>query len=220
MHPTHVAADPLAAAHQAAREYWARCADTLAAPPDYYAVQEHVLRNAAMPLVGRAERALDIGCGDGYFSCVIAEHCREVLGLDLSPALIESARRLSLERGLGGARFAVHDVELPFPAEPAPLVACMGVLSTLIDDTAFLRLAVQLVTHTLPGGHLITKDTVCHGRAELNTSRQAPRLYRNANRYVATVMALGLELVGEFHLAKGSANRLNALWVWRAAKGK
>lgn len=218
MQPIHVVADPLAAAHQAAREHWARCADTEAAPPDYYAVQEHVLRNAAMPLIGPVERALDVGCGDGYFSSVIAEHCPDVLGLDLSPALIERARRLAVERGLHGLRFAVHDAEMPFPTRPAQLVSCMGVLSTLIDDTAFLRLAVQLVTHTLPGGHVITKDTVCHGTAELNTRRHPPRVYRNANRYVATFMALGLELVGEFHLAQWSSNRLNALWVWRAPR--
>jgi SAM-dependent methyltransferase len=218
MQPSHVVADPLAAAHQAAREHWARCADTEAAPPDYYAVQEHVLRNAVLPLIGPVERALDIGCGDGYFSAVIAEHCREVMGLDLSPALIEKARRLAVERGLPGLHFGVHDAELPFPARPAPLVSCMGVLSTLIDDTAFLRLAVQLVTHTTPGGHLITKDTVCHGHAELNAARQPPRVYRNANRYVSTFMALGLELVGEFHLAQWTANRLNALWVWRAPR--
>ncbi len=215
MPPLPYRLDTPAAPAPAVPAHWARCVDTHAAPPDYYAVQEHVLRHAALPLVGRVNRALDVGCGDGWFTCVIAEHSRAVIGLDLSPPYIAQARQLALERGLQHVQFAVHDAALPFPVEPADLVSCMGLLSTLLDDTAFLRLAVQLVTHTRPGGHLITKDAVSQGAAELDTMRGTPRIYRNANRYVATFMALGLELVGEFHLAKGSDKRFNGLWVWR-----
>jgi 2-polyprenyl-3-methyl-5-hydroxy-6-metoxy-1,4-benzoquinol methylase len=39
-----------------------------------------------------AAAVLDIGCNDGYGTVVLAEHAREVVGVDISPAAIEVAR--------------------------------------------------------------------------------------------------------------------------------
>ena len=38
------------------------------------------------------ERILDIGCGTGYLTARIAEHCKEVVGIDLSEEMITNAR--------------------------------------------------------------------------------------------------------------------------------
>ena len=49
----------------------------------------------ASDLLGRDRDALDLGCGMGRFSEALAPHMRSVLGLDLSPGMVEEARRRS-----------------------------------------------------------------------------------------------------------------------------
>ena len=45
-------------------------------------------------LLGIASKdvVLDVGCGDGYFTAAIARHARKVIGLDLDPDLLATAR--------------------------------------------------------------------------------------------------------------------------------
>src|SRR5262245_46536317 len=41
----------------------------------------------------RYERALDLGCGTGPYLRLLARFAREVVGVDVAPAMIEEARR-------------------------------------------------------------------------------------------------------------------------------
>ena len=63
---------------------------------------------------GPGERWLDVGCGTGELAFMAVETGAEVTGSDLSPVLIETARRQAAERGLD-VTFEVGDVEaLPY----------------------------------------------------------------------------------------------------------
>lgn len=50
-------------------------------------------------------KALDVGCGPGHVGRYLSEHGLDVVGIDLSPAMIEIARRLN-----PGMRFEVGDM--------------------------------------------------------------------------------------------------------------
>src|SRR5512145_570593 len=66
---------------------------------------------------GSGDRWLDVGCGTGELAFMAAETEAEVTGIDLSPTLVETARRQAAERG-AHARFEVGDVEaLGYPDE-------------------------------------------------------------------------------------------------------
>lgn len=54
---------------------------------------------------------LDVGCGPGHVGRFLADRGREVTGIDLSPAMIEHARRLSPEMSfeVGDMRRLAHD---------------------------------------------------------------------------------------------------------------
>lgn len=54
-------------------------------------------------------RALDLGCGTGPATCLLAAHGYDALGIDLSPTAIRMARRNAAQRSLT-ARFELHDV--------------------------------------------------------------------------------------------------------------
>ena len=94
--------------------YWTRRAH------DFAAVRENELKDeisqrwlAEMrPLLPR-EGALDIldaGTGTGYFSILLAAQGHRLTGVDLTPAMIEEARRLSAQNGVT-ADFRVMDVQ-------------------------------------------------------------------------------------------------------------
>ena len=55
----------------------------------------------------RGKRALDIGCGEGRFSRLLAGLGAEVTGIDLTEPLIERARELAV----GGDSYVMGDAE-------------------------------------------------------------------------------------------------------------
>jgi SAM-dependent methyltransferase len=76
-------------------------------------------------------KALDLGTGTGKAARLLAEHfprC-EVLGVDLSPRMIEEARRLLPEGLSSRVRFEVADASaLPFPVEAFDLVVLLNMI--------------------------------------------------------------------------------------------
>lgn len=61
---------------------------------------------------------LDVACGPGIVSCFFAERAARVTGLDMVPAMLEQARRLQAERGVGNVEWILgQSTALPFVAE-------------------------------------------------------------------------------------------------------
>ncbi len=58
----------------------------------------------ALHLDGRG-RLLDVGCGPGSVALRLAGLFEEVVGVDADPGMVQEARRLAGERGIGNARF-------------------------------------------------------------------------------------------------------------------
>ncbi len=62
-------------------------------------------------LKGREKgRVLDVGCGGGFFSILLAKAGYDVVGIDLSPAMVNEATRLAKDMG-ASAKFSVMDAE-------------------------------------------------------------------------------------------------------------
>jgi ubiquinone/menaquinone biosynthesis C-methylase UbiE len=57
------------------------------------------------------ERVLDAGCGPGHTALALAPTAGSVVGVDLSPSMLEQARRLAGEREAANASFEEGDVE-------------------------------------------------------------------------------------------------------------
>src|SRR5437667_10514572 len=63
---------------------------------------------------GPDDTVLDVACGGGLVVCAFARVVRHATGIDLTPAMIERARALQAERGLGNVTWRLGDV-LPLP---------------------------------------------------------------------------------------------------------
>ncbi len=92
---------------------------------------------------GPLGRVLDLGCGSGLQTVVLAQRAKEVIGIDIAADLIEIARERC--RAFPNVRFLVDDARrLPFQDKAFDAVFAYGdVLSHIVDgyETALSELA-------------------------------------------------------------------------------
>ena len=84
---------------------------------------------------------LDVGCGSGRISCLLAEHgVRRVVGLDVAPDMVRLAEALARSRNIAGAcEFVVGDFMAMDLAEPCDAAIALGVLEYVPDPVGFLN---------------------------------------------------------------------------------
>ncbi|MBW3086197.1 Trans-aconitate 2-methyltransferase [Austwickia sp. TVS 96-490-7B] len=93
---------------------------------------------------------VDIGCGPGWWTQFLAARGVQVMGVDLSPVMIDIARE-----NVPQARFEMGSVlDIPVPSESADGVCCMYVLHHL-PDAELGRAVSELARILTPGGVLL-----------------------------------------------------------------
>jgi SAM-dependent methyltransferase len=118
-------------------------------PQHYEPLLEHLTTAAN---VQPGERVLDVGTGTGALATRLARTGADVTGVDLAPALIDTARRLAADAGLDVA-YDVGDVEnLPY-GDASFDVVTSSVGSMFAPNHA--RVAAELARVTRPGGRIV-----------------------------------------------------------------
>lgn len=143
--------------------------------PEFYNRMIHdCQRRALQPWlnVTAGTRVLDIGCGVGRWSTLLAARGAQVTGVDLSPTMIAQAQRRAAQHRLGErCRFLVQDLAQLDVDGAFDLVLGVTVLQHILD-TAALQTAVQrLAAHLAPGGRMVLLEAAPVRRAtHCNTS--------------------------------------------------
>ena len=98
------------------------------------------------------ERVVDVGCGAGIDSLIAAKMVRpngRVIGVDMTPAMLDKARSAAVEAGMGNVEFRHGYAEsLPVPDGWADIVISNGVLNLMPDKSAALREMVRVLKPT------------------------------------------------------------------------
>ncbi|MEW6136599.1 MAG: class I SAM-dependent methyltransferase [Thermodesulfobacteriota bacterium] len=76
------------------------------------------LRHLVDLIVESEDRVLDVGCGTGSATVVAAQKAREVVGIDLSPDMIELAEEKIAKKGLANTTVFAASVEEYHPTQP------------------------------------------------------------------------------------------------------
>jgi trans-aconitate 2-methyltransferase len=116
-----------------------------------FAAPNRTLLDLAGP--DRPGLAVDLGCGPGYSTRLVAArlHPVRLVGLDASPAFLAQAHAGGLR-----AEWLCHDVTVvPLPTGPADLLHARFVLSHLADPESVLSSWLRELT---PGGCLLVQD--------------------------------------------------------------
>ncbi|MEU7283146.1 methyltransferase domain-containing protein [Streptomyces sp. NPDC045431] len=136
--------------------YWDAAAATFDDEPDHglraaptrAAWRDRVLRWAP----AEPSDVLDVGCGTGSLSVLLASAGHRVTGVDLAPRMVEQARAKAAAAGLA-ARFLVGDAAAPPTGEDRfDMLVSRHLIWTLPDPGAALRAWVDRLR---PGGRLL-----------------------------------------------------------------
>lgn len=119
---------------------------------------EWAQRRALLPWLPRvaagSASALDVGCGVGRWSLELARRGHEVVGIDLSPSMIEQAALRSRAHGTR-CSYALGDVTTLNLTRKFDLVVCVTVLQHILNPIDACAAIVRLREHLAPGGTLV-----------------------------------------------------------------
>lgn len=136
-------------------------------------------------------RVLDVGCGVGRWSRLLAGRGAEVLGVDLSPTMICEARRRAAGEGLS-CRFAVADAARLQLGERFDLVLGVTVLQHILDAAMLQTALSAMAAHLAPGGRMVLLEAAPAARIEkCNTS---VFIARPREQYLDLAQRCGLEI--------------------------
>jgi ubiquinone/menaquinone biosynthesis C-methylase UbiE len=101
------------------------------------------------------EHALEIGCGTGAFARLLAQRCKKVIALDLSPGMIHAAK--SRSNDFNNIEFQQADVmSWEFPRSHFEFICSIATLHHLDQRELLARMKESL----RPGGVLLVLDLV------------------------------------------------------------
>ncbi len=128
-----------------------------------FSMSPHIKDEASLQLIvdwsgaGPEDTMLDVACGAGHVVCAFARTVRHATGIDLTPAMLERARTLQSEQGLGNVTWQLGDVlPLPFGAGAFTLVTARYAFHHFPDPAAVL---VEMARVCAPGGTVMVVDT-------------------------------------------------------------
>jgi SAM-dependent methyltransferase len=143
--------------------------------------------------VAPGTEVLDVGCGVGRWSRMLARRGARVTGVDLSPTMLQEARRRAEADGVApGCVFLEGDVVSLDLRRGFPLVLGVTVLQHVVDPRLFAQAAERLARHVAPGGRLVLLEAApCLGGAHDSPIFRA----RTVEEYSAVLGDAGLRLV-------------------------
>lgn len=118
--------------------------------------QEALDRIVNLTEAGPDDTSLDVACGPGLLACAFARVVRHATGVDLTPAMLEQARKTQTEAGLTNLTWQQGDVmALPFPDSHFSIVSSRFAFHHLLDPLAALQ---EMKRVCKPGGRIVVAD--------------------------------------------------------------
>jgi len=106
---------------------------------------------------GPEDRVLDVACGGGLVGRAFAPHVRHATGIDVTPAMLDEARRAAAQNGLTNTSWDQGDVTtLPYADESFSIVATRFSFHHFVDP---LRVLKEMARVCKPGGRIVVADS-------------------------------------------------------------
>jgi ubiquinone/menaquinone biosynthesis C-methylase UbiE len=113
-------------------------------------------RIVQMADAGAEDTVLDVACGPGLLACAFARVVRHAVGVDITPAMLDQARKTEAEHGVNNVSWQLGDIlSLPYPNGHFSIVVSRFVFHHLLDPLVALR---EIKRVCKPGGRVVVAD--------------------------------------------------------------
>jgi SAM-dependent methyltransferase len=137
------------------RESFTTQATAFAANP-WVTDEQRIARLVSAARLSGMERILDIATGPGYIAEAFAKNSREVVGMDLTEAMLDIARARTEERGVKNISFRVGDAQnLPFGEGKFDVVVCRLALHHVRQPA---KVVAEMARVCRRGGMVLVED--------------------------------------------------------------
>lgn len=140
-----------------------------------YLISMGIIMNLLPPPPGRV---LDLGCGTGWTSCLLAKRGYEVVGQDICPDMIHHARENGESMSLTNLEFVVGDYEELTLAADFDAAIFFDALHHSVDERAALSAVYRALK---PNGVCITSEPG-EGHAKAEHSKEAMKKFNVTER--------------------------------------
>ena len=127
--------------------------------PEFYNRAIHLEQRLALApwlQVPPGTRVLDVGCGVGRWSRMLAARGAVVTGVDLSPTMVREAQRRATLEGLDGrCQFQVQDLSTLSVEGQFDLILGVTVLQHILDPDALRAALLAMKKHLAPAGRMV-----------------------------------------------------------------
>jgi ubiquinone/menaquinone biosynthesis C-methylase UbiE len=128
---------------------------------------------------------LDVACGPGVVVCAFARVARHATGIDLTPAMLDQARKTQTTQGLSNVSWDTGDVtRLPYRDGQFDVVTCRYAFHHLTDPLTVLR---EMARVCRPGGRVVVAD--CTPRADCAEAYDTVEILRDPSHTRALPVA-------------------------------
>jgi len=155
-------------------------------------------------LVSRAVRlephysVLDYGCGVGRWTLWFAPQVHRVVGVDLSPKMVEAARQAADEAGIQNAEHhALDGMPLAFEDGVFDLVNAVWVLRYIVDDDELARTVEEICRVVRPGGYVTLIEMIAKNEPEFKEHEgdfSGAAVYRRLEQYRSLFEGCGMAM--------------------------
>jgi ubiquinone/menaquinone biosynthesis C-methylase UbiE len=105
---------------------------------------------------GPDDTVLDVACGPGLLACAFARVAKHATGMDMTPAMLEQARKTQQQQALKNVSWEQGDVySLPFPDAHFSIVSSRFAFHHLQDPLSALKEMKRVCN---PGGKIVVAD--------------------------------------------------------------
>jgi ubiquinone/menaquinone biosynthesis C-methylase UbiE len=137
------------------RESFSTQAKAFAANP-WVTDEDRIRRLVAAARLTGTERVLDIATGPGYIAEAFAGAAREVVGVDLTDAMLAIGKQRTSEHGVSNVSFRAADAQnLPFENAAFDIVVCRLALHHLLKP---LQVLLEMARVCRIGGMVLVED--------------------------------------------------------------
>jgi ubiquinone/menaquinone biosynthesis C-methylase UbiE len=106
---------------------------------------------------GPDDTVLDVACGGGLVVCAFAKKVRHATGIDMTPAMLEQARKNQAAQGLSNVTWQLGDVlPLPYPDASFSIVTSRFAFHHFLEPLAVLK---EMTRVAKPGGKVMVVDS-------------------------------------------------------------